>query len=82
MNSNWMNNLYGIIAAVISAIVGVFMYDRKKTDDRLSKLEAELDQHNIDLAVLKEAFGNLKQDTQEIKEAQRVMLDLLTMKRK
>jgi len=60
--------VWTVIAAVISALGGFVMYERKKVDVRLSKIEQDLSQHKTDLAVVKEGLLNLKEDTQEIKE--------------
>ena len=73
--------MWAVFAAIVSACGGFFLYERKRVDDRMSKLEHELASHKTDLAVVKSKLSNLKEDTQEIKEAQKVMLDLLTMKR-
>lgn len=59
---------WAIVAAFISALGGFVMYERKKVDNRLSKIEQDLYQHKTDLAVVRESLVNLKEDTQEIKE--------------
>lgn len=67
-----------IVAAIISALGGFFLYERKRVDGRLSKIENDLSQHKTDLAVVKETLTNLKEDTQEIKEFQKATVDILT----
>lgn len=78
----WSDKIYSVLAAIITGIVGFFMYERKKTDERFERIETELSQHKSDIAVVQEAVRNIKGDTDEIKESQKVMLDLLTLKRK
>ena len=68
--------LWTVVAAVISALGGFVLYERKRVDGRLSKLEQDLSQHKADIAVVRESLTNLKEDTQEIKEI------LLSRKRK
>jgi hypothetical protein len=70
--------LWAVIAAVISALGGFVMYERKKVDVRLSRIEADLANHKTDLAVVKECLTNIKEDSQEIKEFQRATVDILT----
>ena len=71
-----------IIAAIITALGGFYMYDRKTTHDRLTKVETDIAQNKIDIKVIETKFNELKEDTQEIKESQKIMLDLLTHRRK
>ncbi len=68
--------LWALVAAIISALGGFVLYERKRVDTRLSRIEQDLSQHKTDLAVVKESLANLKEDTQEIKEI------LLSRKRK
>lgn len=70
--------LWAVIAAIVSALGGFVLYERKKVDSRLSKIESDLGQHKTDLAVVKETLTNLKDDTQEIKEFQKATVDILT----
>jgi len=69
------DKLWAVVAAVISSLGGFMLYERKRVENRLSKIESDLVQHKTDLAVIKEGLTNLKEDTQEIKE-------LLTRRRK
>ena len=62
------DKIWAVIAAIVSALGGFVLYERKKVDNRLSKIEQDLSQHKTDLAVVKETLVNLKEDTQEIKE--------------
>ena len=71
-----------IIAAIITALGGFYMYDRKTTSDRLTKVENDLAQNKTDIKVIEAKFVELKEDTQEIKESQKIMLELLTQRRK
>lgn len=71
--------LWAIIAAVISALGGFFVYERKRVDNRLNKIEQEMSEHKVDVAVVRESLTNLKEDTQEIKV---LLQDLLIIKRR
>ena len=81
MLEDFAHSIWAAAAAVISALGGYYMYDRKRIDDRMNRVERELQEHKTDLAVVREQVSNIREDTQEIKMAQKVMLDLLTMKR-
>lgn len=76
------DKLWTVIAAVVSALGGFVVYERNRVDTRISKIEQELAQHKTDVAVVKESLVNLKEDTQEIKEAQRDMIEMLSRRRK
>lgn len=71
-----------IIAAMISGFIGFIMYDRKKYDDRLGKLENDLTKHKEELAVLKEGFKYMSSGLKEIKQTQKDIINLLTVRRK
>lgn len=71
--------LWTVVAAIISALGGFVLYERKRVDVRLSKIEQDLSQHKSDIAVVRESLTNLKDDTQEIKEA---IMELLSRRRK
>ncbi len=76
----WMpEKLWTVVAAIISALGGFVLYERKRVDVRLSKIEQDLSQHKSDIAVVRESLTNLKDDTQEIKEA---IMELLSRRRK
>ncbi len=60
--------VWAVIAAIVSALGGFFIYERKRVDNRLSKIEQDMAQHKTDIAVVRESLLNLKEDTQEIKE--------------
>lgn len=67
-----------IVAALITALGGYYMYDRKTTNDRLTKAEQELALLKTDVKVIEVKFTELKSDTEEIKESQRAIIALLT----
>lgn len=69
------DKVWVVLAAVISSMGGFILFERKKVDRRLNKIERDMSQHRTDIAVVKEALTNLKEDTQEIK-------DLLMRRRK
>lgn len=71
-----------IIAAIITALGGFYMYDRKTTHERLTKVEEELAQNKMDIKVIEVRFGELKEDTEEIKQSQKAIIELLTKRRK
>ena len=62
------DKLWAIGAALISALGGYVLYEKKAVDARIDKIENDLAQHKIDVAVIQEGIKNLKEDTQEIKE--------------
>lgn len=75
----WMpEKIWAVVAAIISALGGFVLYERKRVDLRLSRIEEDLSQHKTDLAVVKESLKNLKEDTQEIKE----LLGVISRRRK
>jgi hypothetical protein len=67
-----------IIAALVTTLGGYMMYNKKMSDDRFGKLESSSTQNTIDLKIIEVRFNELKEDTQEIKESQRAIIDLLT----
>ena len=75
-----IDKFWAVVAAVISALGGFVLYERKKVDKRLSIIERDLSQHKSDLAVVKESLSNLKEDTQEIKEGQKDIMIMLSVK--
>ena len=81
MENVW-DTMGAIIAAVITALGGFYMYDRKTTHERLSKVEDELVKNKLDIAVIEVKFTELKADTEEIKSSQRDIIDLLTKRRR
>ncbi len=78
---NLLDHIGAMLAAIVTALGGFYMYERKTTNDRLTKIEEGIAKHQCDIAVIQSQYKDLKDDTQEIKDAQKVMLDLLTMKR-
>lgn len=75
----WMpEKIWAVVAAIISALGGFVLYERKRVDSRLSKIEEDLSEYKTDLAVVKESLKNLKEDTQEIKE----LLGVISRRRK
>ena len=70
--------LWAVIAAIVSALGGFVLYERKKVDTRLNKMETDLSDHKADIRELRTHFKELKEDTQEIKEFQKATVDILT----
>lgn len=81
MEDLW-NKIGVIIAAIISALGGLYVHDRKTTNDRLSNVEQQLSRHETDIQVIETKFSDLKEDTAEIKETQKNILALLTSNRR
>lgn len=81
MESVW-DKIGAIIAALITALGGFYMYDRKITNERLAKVEADLAQTRTDVQVVETKFEELKSDILEIKESQKAIINLLIKRRK
>lgn len=81
MEALW-DKIGAIVAALITALGGYYMYDRKTTNDRLTKAEQELALLKIDVKVIEVKFTELKSDTEEIKESQRAIIGLLTKRKR
>jgi hypothetical protein len=81
MEAIW-DKMGSIIAAMITALGGFYMYDRKTMGDRISKIETDSAQNRIDIRVIEARFAELKEDTAEIKETQKDIIDLLTKRRR
>ena len=81
MEDIW-DKLGAIVAAVITALGGFYMYDRKVTHERLTKVEDDLEQSKIDIKVIEVKFAELKEDLAEIKSSQKAIIELLTPRRK
>jgi hypothetical protein len=81
MEELW-NKIGAVVAAMISALGGLYMYDRNNTNSRLSKLEEEKNQMKIDLRVIETQFKELKDDTQEIKDSQKAIIQLLSRRKR
>lgn len=77
MEALW-DKISAIVAASITAMGGYYVYDRKITHDRLSRVEAELAQSKIDIRVIEVKFVELKEDTEEIKSSQKEIISILT----
>lgn len=71
-----------IVAALITALGGFYMYDRKTTNERITKIEGEIAQNKIDIKVIETKFTELKEDTEEIKESQKAIISLLTKRKR
>jgi septal ring factor EnvC (AmiA/AmiB activator) len=80
MDDLW-DKLGAIIAALITAFGGFYMYDRKTTNERLTKVELDVAQSKSDIRVIETKFTELKEDTKEIKESQKAIIELLTKRR-
>lgn len=76
------DKLGAIIGAVITAIGGFYMYDRKTTNDRLTKVESDLVQNKLEIKIIEVKLEEVKEDTSEIKEYQKTIIELLTKRRK
>lgn len=81
MEDIW-GKIWTVVAALISVLGGLYMYDRTSTNTRLTKVEQDLMQHKIDIKVIETKFTELKEDTEEIKETQKAIISLLTKRRK
>jgi len=77
MEAMW-DKIGTIVAALITALGGFYMFDRKTTNDRLTKVEGAISQHEIDIKIIETKFTELKEDTEEIKETQKLIINLLT----
>lgn len=77
MEALW-DKISAIVAASITAMGGYYVYDRKITHDRLSRVEAELAQSKMDIRVIEVKFVELKEDTEEIKSSQKEIISILT----
>jgi len=74
MEDLW-NKLGAVIGAIITALGGFYMYDRKTTHDRLTKVENDIVQSKMDIKVIEVRFSELKEDTTEIKSLLREIKD-------
>lgn len=81
MDEIW-DKLGVIIAALITAMGGLYMYDRKTNHERLTKAEQELAALKTDVKVIETRFHELKEDTEEIKESQKAIISLLTKRKR
>lgn len=77
MEDLW-DKIGGVVAAVITAFGGFYMYDRKTTNERITKVELDIAQSKSDIRVIETKFDELKEDTKEIKESQKAIIELLT----
>lgn len=77
MEDLW-NKIGAIVGALITSLGGLYLYDRKTTHDRLTKVEKDLAQQNTDIKVIEVKFSELKEDTADIKESQKAIIALLT----
>ena len=59
----WISEkMWSVIAAVITACGGYIVYEKKKVDKRLTKLEEERAILNLEIAVMKSQHKDLKED--------------------
>ncbi len=70
-----------ILGAIITALGGVYVYDRTTIHNRLTKVENDLVQSRMDIKIIETKFIELKEDTVEIKDSQKEIIDLLTKRR-
>lgn len=80
MEDLW-NKIGAVVAAIITAVGGLYMYDRKTVHDRLTKVETEVSQNRTDIKIIEVKFSELKEDTEEIKETQKEILRLLSRRK-
>lgn len=65
----WITDkLWPILAAIVSAISGYLMFEKRKLDNRLRKLEEDSNMSKIEIAIIRTQYADLKEDTQEIKQ--------------
>lgn len=76
------DKLGAIIGAIITALGGFYMYDRKVTHERLNRVEQHQVEDRVDIRVIQSQYKELKEDLQEIKDQNVLMLKLLTSRRK
>ena len=79
---DFLNKFGAVLAAIISAMGGWYIYDRNVTNSRIAKVEEDLVKNKIDIKVIETRFEELKADTEEIKSSQKDILDLLTKRRR
>lgn len=73
----WISDrIWTVVAAIVSALGGYVIYEKKLTDVRFKKLEEAVIISKIEIAVIQSQFKDLKEDTQEIKN----MLNILVRK--
>lgn len=72
--SNIAEMFIGVLSALLAALVGWFMWDKKRTremvDDhagRLSRLESEMITHNDAKQLVNDSLDPLKEDLREVK---------------
>jgi hypothetical protein len=80
MEDLW-HKIGAVIAALISIIGGFYVRDRNAINKRLSKVENDLAQNKMDIKVIETKFIELKEDTSEIKESQKDIINLLTRRK-
>ena len=71
-----------IVAAIISALGGLYIHDRNTTNKRFTKLETDVAKSKMDIAIAAVRFSELKDDAEEIKKSQKEIIDLLTKRRR
>ncbi len=76
------DKVWAVLTAIISTLGGFIIYERRQIENRFVKIEKDISENQIDVAVFKESLENLKEDTQEIKRSQQNIIDLLVKKRK
>lgn len=77
MDHLW-EKLAACVAAVFSFLGGLYLRDRAVIHERLTRVEADGAQSRIDIRVIEARFSELKEDTAEIKETQKMMLQILS----
>lgn len=73
----WLSDrMWTVVAAVISALGGYIVHEKKKSDKRIEHLEADNHRNKLEIAVIQSQYKDLKADTAEIKD----MLNFLVRK--
>lgn len=81
MEGAW-DKMGALIGALVTALGGFYMYDRKVAHERLTKVEETLSQTVTDVRVIEAKFAELKADTEEIKNSQHEIITLLTKRKR
>lgn len=81
MEGAW-DKMGAIIGALVTALGGFYMYDRKVSHERLTKVEELLSQTVTDVRIIETKFAELKADTEEIKHSQHEIITLLTKRKR
>jgi hypothetical protein len=65
---DWFNEkVLSVIAAIVSSLGGYIVYEKRKVDRRLSKIESENDTLRIEIAVMKSQYKDIQKDIRYIR---------------